>query len=218
MGVELSCRRISHRTLTENRYPGFPYATILERGPMAARTSRLKELSLATNVEFKARLRDLERAHATAQRVSGCPPELIRQIDMFFRCDHGRLKLRILDDTHGELIAYERNDETGPRRSSYDVVTTENPQALLKALQRALTPIGCVKKRRSLYRIGQSRIHIDEVESLGSFLEIEVALPENQPEVEGRRLAEGLLLELEINDSDLVADAYIDLLVKGLIA
>jgi predicted adenylyl cyclase CyaB len=64
----------------------------------------------------------------------------------------------------------------------------------------------------TLYLVGQTRIHIDQVEGLGDFLELEVVLREGQTEEEGKRIANTLLAEFKIDEQDLIAGAYVDLL------
>ncbi len=73
---------------------------------------------------------------------------------------------------------------------------------------------GVVKKTRILYLIGQTRVHIDEVEGLGTFLELEVVLQDVQGEVEGRTIAEGLMAEFGIDKQQVVPEAYVDLLAR----
>lgn len=170
---------------------------------------------MAANIEFKARLKDVNSAKDIARRICGCTPTVISQADTFFRCDHGRFKLRIIDGSRGELIAYERSDENRPRRSTYEVFKTEVPLDLESVLQRALNTIGCVKKRRSVYTIGQIRIHVDEVENLGDFLEIEVGLADGQPDADGEKVTAALLREFGISPTDIVGVAYLDLLLAG---
>lgn len=167
---------------------------------------------MSANIEFKAELADLESAHAIARNLSGTEPEILRQTDVFFPCLRGRLKLRIFDDNHGELIFYERADMPGPRRSNYQIARTADPQTLLKILQQVSRPSSRVEKVRSLYMVGQTRIHIDQVKSLGNFLEIEVVLKERQSEVEGLHMAHMLAKEFGIMEDHLVPVAYADLL------
>ena len=69
-----------------------------------------------------------------------------------------------------------------------------------------------VRKTRTLYLIGQTRVHIDEVEGLGTFLELEVVLRERQIEAEGKAIAESLMVEFGIDKRELVPEAYVDLL------
>jgi predicted adenylyl cyclase CyaB len=167
---------------------------------------------VSANIEFKAELADLESAHATARNLSGTGPEILRQTDVFFPCPHGRLKLRIFNDSHGELIFYERADTPGPGRSNYQIARTADPYALLEILQHVLRSSGTVEKVRSLYMVGQTRIHIDQVKVLGNFLEIEVVLKERQSDAEGLYIAQTLAKEFGIMENHLVHVAYVDLL------
>ena len=166
---------------------------------------------MSANIEFKAELADPESAHATARNLSGTGPEVLQQTDVFFPCPHGRLKLRILDDSHGQLIFYERADAPGPRRSNYQITRTADPYTLLEILQHVSGVSGTVEKVRSLYIVGQTRIHVDEVKGLGSFLEIEVVLKEQQSDAEGLHIAQTLAQEFGIMESHLIHVAYVDL-------
>ena len=71
---------------------------------------------------------------------------------------------------------------------------------------------GVIKKNRSLYIVGHTRIHLDKVENLGTFLELEVVLSAEQNENEGISIANDFLKKLGIDKKDLVDKAYIDLL------
>lgn len=169
---------------------------------------------MPTNIEVKARLLDRARAETGAQQVSGFGPETIEQEDVFFPCENGRLKLRIFGKAHGELIFYERTNAAEVRSSQYVIARTEDPQNLLDILQKCHGVLGVVRKTRLLYTVGQTRIHIDRVEGLGDFLELEVVMRPGQSEEEGKRIAENLLSVLGIKKQHLLAEAYVDLLAK----
>jgi len=79
-------------------------------------------------------------------------------------------------------------------------------------LSNALGVRGVVRKRRTLFLVGQTRIHLDEVENLGLFVEIEVVLSLQQTVSEGVHIAEEIMEKLGISRDDLVEKAYIDLL------
>jgi predicted adenylyl cyclase CyaB len=168
---------------------------------------------MARNVEIKARLRDRARAEAWARERSNAGPEVIEQEDIFFPCDGARLKLRILGPKRGELIRYERTDAAEIRVSRYEIARTEDPHALRKILTKVLGTVGVVKKMRLLYLVGQTRVHLDRMENLGDFLELEVVLNPEQAEEEGKKIAEGMLAELGLGKGDLLAEAYVDMLV-----
>ena len=168
--------------------------------------------TMPRNSEIKARLTDPDAAHAAAVRLSGGPPQAISQRDVFFHVADGRLKLRILGDGTGELIRYHRPNVAGVRTSEYRIARTANPDVLLEILSGVLGVAGEVRKVRSLYVIGQTRVHIDRVDGLGDFLEFEVVLRPEQSEADGTRIAEELLADFGIARAALIGEAYVDLL------
>jgi predicted adenylyl cyclase CyaB len=170
---------------------------------------------MATNIELKARVHDPAGLKTRVAAISDTAGELIRQEDIFFNSPHGRLKLRILTPDHGELIYYERPDNTGPKQSNYFISRTNEPATLTDVLSRTYGVRGVVRKERWLYWIGNTRIHLDQVEGLGSFLEFEVVLADGQSIQEGQEIAADLMDRLDIADSDLIDAAYIDLLERN---
>jgi predicted adenylyl cyclase CyaB len=167
---------------------------------------------MPTNIEIKVALDNRATAEAIAVRLSDSGPETIRQEDTFFRCDGARLKLRVLGSERGELIRYERSDVADARCSRYLIARTTDPEALKEILGKTLGITGVVRKTRTLYLRGQTRMHIDEVERLGTFLELEVVMRDGQTEAEGKTTAENLMLEFGIDKQQLIPKAYIDLM------
>lgn len=170
---------------------------------------------MARNVEIKARLASVEALRPRVQAIADGPERLIEQDDTFFACAQGRLKLRDFGDGTGELIHYQRADAGGPKLSDYVRAPTSDPAALREALARAHGVIGRVRKQRRLLMAGATRIHLDRVEGLGDFLELEVVLREGQSEAEGVAIAQALLARLGIEPAQLVPGAYLDLLASS---
>ncbi len=170
---------------------------------------------MPSNVEIKAALADPATAEATAIRLSDSAPEIIHQEDFFFACNDARLKLRVFSADRGELIRYQRSNAREARRSQYSIARTSDPKILIDILSSTFGLIGVVRKRRTLYMIGQTRVHFDEVAGLGSFMELEVVLRPEQGEEEGKSIAEALLAEFRIDEKDLIGEAYIDLLTHS---
>ena len=164
------------------------------------------------NLEIKARLSDPARTRARVASLSETEPVWIEQRDTFFRVERGRLKLREFGDGSAELIWYERRDRAGPGESRYTVSPTRHPLRLATALRRSLGLRGVVTKRRQLFRVGSTRIHLDLVEGLGAFLELEVVLDPEDPGARGDAIARDLMRKLGIRAEELVDVAYIDLL------
>lgn len=171
---------------------------------------------MPANIEIKARVEDFEAMRSIADSLSDGPVEVIPQEDTFFQTPRGRLKLRVFSPQSGCLIYYERTDQDGPKRSDYTLARTHDPEALKAALTLALGLRGVVRKTRYLYMVGQTRIHLDKVEGLGDFLELEVVLHDGQSDAEGQVIAEDLMQALGVERTALLEGAYMDL-IEGLV-
>ena len=166
------------------------------------------------NIEIKARVPDPEALLARAEALATEETQTILQTDTFFQVPTGRLKVREFADGSGELICYERPDGEGPKTSTYDIARTGDGAALRRVLAAALDVRGVVSKKRLLVMVGRTRIHLDEVEGLGSFMELEVVLAGDDSRSQGEKEAAELMEKLGITSADLVRGAYIDLLGK----
>ena len=167
---------------------------------------------MARNVEIKARIESIEAVLPLALDLADGPPEAIAQDDTFFTCAIGRLKLRVFADGRGELIAYARPDALGPKTSDYAIAPVAEPDALRATLARALGTGGRVIKQRTLLLVGRTRVHLDRVEGLGDFLELEVVLRDGESADDGVAVAHELLRALRVDAAQLVSGAYVDLL------
>ena len=169
---------------------------------------------MPANVEIKARIGSVAALLPRAAALADDPPQRIHQDDTFFDVARGRLKLREFGDGSGELIHYLRPDDGGPKRSDYVIAPVHSPELLRDVLAHACGQIGRVRKQRTIVLAGQTRIHLDEVEGLGDFLELEVVLREGQSEDEGRQVALALMVELGVGSDALAGRAYLDLLAE----
>jgi predicted adenylyl cyclase CyaB len=167
---------------------------------------------MACNVEIKARVENLAHLVAKLTGIADEGPAEIVQDDTFFRCDAGRLKLRRFSDGAGELIFYRRANEQGPKESFYIRSPTTAPDSLRELLALAYGAAGRIKKHRTLFLIGRTRVHLDRVEGLGEFLELEVVLGEGERADAGVREAQRLMEMLGIAPSQLIDRAYVDLI------
>ncbi|WJF90332.1 class IV adenylate cyclase [Paraburkholderia bonniea] len=171
---------------------------------------------MARNIEIKARARHFEQLRERAAELSPEAPLTFRQQDFFYEVPRGRLKLRQFDDgTPAELIFYQRDDRDGPKASYYTRSPVTNPEAMHALLATALTTSGIVTKERQVYLAGRTRIHLDRVDGLGDFIELEVVLAQNDDEASGQAEARAMFDKLGVAETDLVAVAYVDLLKRG---
>ena len=167
---------------------------------------------MPSNIEIKARARDFIGIRSRAEALTDVPVEVISQEDTFFSVSKGRLKLRVRSPNPAQLIFYERPDQDGPKRSDYQIFETTDPDNLKGALSRALGIRGVVRKTRYLYLVGQTRVHVDDVQDLGQFIELEVVMRPGQADADGQAIAEDLMSRLGVEPADLLEGAYMDLL------
>lgn len=171
------------------------------------------------NVELKARDSDPE---STLSRCLGFGAEdlgFLDQRDTYFLARRGRLKFREQGEDGSELIAYGRADQFDPSESTYVLAPVAEPDAMAEALDYALgPPTVVVSKRRHLLMWEGVRIHLDEVEELGRFIEFEAVLESGSGEeaIAAAHEKVGRLREaLQIDDAALVDGGYSDLLLDG---
>jgi predicted adenylyl cyclase CyaB len=169
---------------------------------------------MARNIEIKAVIDSVQALmHRAAALASEGPIEIL-QDDTFFSCNSGRLKLRAFCRDEGELIFYRRVDQPGPKESFYLRSPTSAPDTLRESLSLAYGVTGRVRKHRTLFMAGRTRIHLDRVEGLGHFLELEVVLADGEAAGVGEQEAHELMRQLGVEPSQLIDGAYVDLLAR----
>ncbi|MBI2363275.1 MAG: class IV adenylate cyclase [Elusimicrobia bacterium] len=165
---------------------------------------------MARNVEVKARVADWDGTVARARRLWGEPATLLQR-DIFFAVPRGRLKLRIQEPGPSYLVYYDRPDAAGPKTSEWLGADVADAAAAHALLARALGEVKTVAKTRLLFMAGRTRVHLDEVEGLGRFLELEAVLADGEAAAAGEGEARALLAALGVPDSALLPGAYADL-------
>jgi len=174
---------------------------------------------MSRNIEIKATVPNWDSAHRAAAKLADGPARKLEQEDVFFLVPTGRLKLRTInagtDQARCELIHYLRPDQPGPKQSDYSLLPISDPLIARQMLERLHGIRAVVRKTRWLYLHGQTRIHLDRVETLGDFLELEVVMNESQSAEDGQRIALELAAQLGVTPDHLVDCAYVDLLEKN---
>jgi predicted adenylyl cyclase CyaB len=166
------------------------------------------------NIEIKAKIVSLDKILSIVEEISDSIPELLVQEDTFFNSPKGRLKIRIFEDTTGELIYYKRLNVCGPKRSRYQIFQLADPNPAKRWFSEMFGIKGVVRKRRTLYKIGNTRIHLDRVDSLGDFIELEVVFGDNDTIETGKDIVDNLMRKLNIYSKNLISGAYIDLIAS----
>ncbi|RLG72965.1 MAG: adenylate cyclase [Methanobacteriota archaeon] len=169
---------------------------------------------MGVNVEIKAKCQNHDYVRSALEREKAVFVGVDNQVDTYFNTSRGRLKLRegMIEKA---LIYYERPDKPGPKRSSVWLYQVSNPKPLRNLLEKALGVRVVVRKRREIYRVGNVKIHLDEVPGLGWFLEVEAA--DEGGLIGERRLraqCEHYLKLFGVRMEDLVATSYGDMLLE----
>lgn len=164
------------------------------------------------NVEIKART---DRAAAIKAILEEQKARFVgedHQIDTYFRVQEGRLKLRE-GNIENALIHYKRGNQSGPKTSEVLLYKSVPGSGLKAILETALGVKGIVDKRRAIYFIDNVKFHVDQVENLGAFVEIEAI--DTDGSISQEQLQEQCakyMTLLGIAEEDLVAVSYSDLI------
>ena len=165
------------------------------------------------NIEIKARATNLADLVGRAKLLTDSPPQMLLQEDVFFNTPHGRLKLHTINGTQSELIYYERAGRHAAKRFAISSAGGGRPaDRPANAKPRLWDSRHRSQAATTLYLVGVTRIHIDQVEGLGDFVELEVVLPADWSTDDSMRTHHELMGKLNIAESALVAGAYMDLL------
>ena len=163
------------------------------------------------NIELKAWLRDRAHVESVCSDLGAVLQGHIRQEDTYFPVRQGRFKLRLSDPPDDYIVYYRRPDQEGPKGCDY-IVESVSP-SIKAALIGAFGVLAVVRKVRTLYFWQNVRIHLDEVEGLGKFIEFEAVLPDNTPATEQENLDKvGHLQRLcQIAPDDLIQTSYLEM-------
>ncbi|NOZ62337.1 MAG: class IV adenylate cyclase [Calditrichaeota bacterium] len=168
------------------------------------------------NVEIKAICPDAEKIRRILAAKNADFHGTDEQVDTYFHCPNGRLKLRE-GKIENNLIHYFRENSSNPKTSQVTLFSTKKGSVLKKILADAYGIKVVVKKKREIYFIDNVKFHIDRVAGLGAFVEIEAIDSEGRfSETELREQCERYLRWFGIQKSDLLANSYSDMLLgKG---
>lgn len=170
------------------------------------------------NVEAKFRLASLQAARQTAIRIGFEPRDTYDQVDTFFITPRGKLKLRQQSsagaDNKAMLIYYSRDDLGGLKLADYEIITVDKGDAAHLMLAQACGVRAQVRKHRALLMRRNVRFHLDQVEKLGDFGELEAVLSESDSPEASRREVGEILAALGVDQSDLIEVSYFEMLDK----
>jgi len=164
------------------------------------------------NLEIKVRVADLAPARATAARLGARPAGVEVQVDRYYELEGGsRLKLRTVPGRPAELIRYRRPECDAVRTSDYEVTPVRDADAR-RCLVPKTRPVVTVRKRREVLLLDNVRIHLDEVDGLGRFLELEAVVDAAHDEAACRRRVAEITAALGLREADFIRASYAELL------
>lgn len=162
-------------------------------------------------IGLKARIDNRDALVTRVEELSDSGRVEITQSDTFFECPQGTLKLRTRDEQEGRLMAHTPSVASGPGLSAYASTPTAEAATLRETLSLAYGVLGRVRIDRMLYVSDETRIHLDRIDDVGDFIELEITLNESQSADLALRDAHELMHRLGVGDSSLVSGTYLDL-------
>ena len=164
---------------------------------------------MARNIEIKARVADLDAIRAAVSALGARPAVVEEQVDRYYELDgHRRVKLRSIGGGRAEMITYRRPENEGVRASDYEITPVREGGACLVPKS---DPLVVVRKRREVLLLDNVRVHLDSVDGLGTFLELEAVVDEAHDDARCRAQVDAILRALGLGDGDLLRSSYSDL-------
>jgi predicted adenylyl cyclase CyaB len=164
------------------------------------------------NLELKAHISSVAAAVRIAHRLNAHAKGVLQQRDIYYKVPRGRLKLRIIKDRSAELIFYSRPNKKGSRYSDYFVLPVDDAVLTNALCTAAFGQKVVVEKKRRLFLYKNSRIHLDEVHGLGTFVEFEVLVKHGIRQAQ--KLLEVLSKEFAIKQTAVLVFSYSDMLLQ----
>ncbi|MBA4311294.1 MAG: adenylate cyclase [Chlorobiaceae bacterium] len=166
---------------------------------------------MPVNLEIKAHIPNLCSAEKIAIEIGAHKAGVLIQTDTYFNSANGRLKLREFPDKNAELIFYKRDEDSIQRASNYSIYKTIDSSGLKEILTASYGIRAVIEKRRMLYLFGATRVHLDEVKGLGSFIEFEI--PIISDDQAAREQMNFLIDRFRLLPDQFITKSYIDLML-----
>jgi predicted adenylyl cyclase CyaB len=165
------------------------------------------------NLEAKFRLSNHAEAEERARAIGYTRRAVLNQRDTFFRVANGKLKLR--EENGSAVLIFYHRGESGPLMlSNYEIAKVADPPRTLRILATALGPIAVVEKVRTLMMRDNVRLHLDQVERLGEFGEIEAVIADCDDPERSRSAVNEILGALKVEKADLIDVSYFEMIAK----
>jgi len=167
------------------------------------------------NIEIKARSNSHDQIREYLKSKNADFKGVDHQIDTYFAVPSGRLKLR-RGNVENSLIFYNRDNQSGPKQSDVSFSRVDADSNIKEVLSMAFGVLVEVDKKREIYFIDNVKIHIDTVEGLGTFMEIEAIDYDGTIGTDKlQKQCDFYMKELRVQEKDLLTSSYSDMLLQG---
>ncbi|HEX6182061.1 MAG TPA: class IV adenylate cyclase [Chitinophagaceae bacterium] len=166
------------------------------------------------NIEIKARTTRAAEIRKYLQENGAAFIGTDHQADTYFNVTNGRLKLRE-GKIENNLIFYSRAETGGTKQSNVEMMQVADPPVLRNILAKAMGVLAVVNKRREIYYIDNVKFHLDTLEGLGEFVEIEACDRfEHIPVERLKEQCEEYMKLFGVKEEDLVKKSYSDMVME----
>ncbi len=164
---------------------------------------------MPTNLELKIRVTSHQSLKKILEQIGAENKGMLNQKDVYYSIPNGLLKLRI-ENRYESLILYNRNENDKNRWSDFEVLQFANAKGE-KFFNNLFDVEVIIKKKRELFYYDDTRIHLDKVNNLGKFLELETRVIKGK--VDAKKRFEKIISLLKLDESKQIRKSYKDLLM-----
>lgn len=166
------------------------------------------------NFEFKAKVNEIESFEQKLRSLNPVFQGLDHQVDTYFNSKTGRLKLRE-GNIENSLINYDRENVHGAKESHIILYQHAPSKALKEILTKQLGIKVIVDKKRKIYFIDNVKFHLDVVENLGTFIEVEAIDTKDEFTIEQlKNQCDYYFGFFGLKQEDLINQSYSDLIIN----
>ena len=168
------------------------------------------------NIELKVSVKDFKETIRHLKKIGASSTGKFSQVDTYYKSRNRRLKIREIDHKIYQLITYYRKDQAESKISDYTIKKLDKKELKRYKWHLSRTNGKSIKvcKKRELWLYKNTRIHLDKVQELGRFIELETVVKDPSDLQQLEKEHQEIINLLNLSAFTKIGRSYSDLLLE----